>query len=121
MRIEKMSILALLGIGDALAQAAPAAGGAQGGLMSTLPLFVILIVLMYVLVIRPQSKKVKEHRELITNLQVGDEIVTSGGIIGKITKITDSFMMVEIAEKIEIKIQKSAVAMALPKGTTKAE
>ena len=74
---------------------------------------------MYFLVIRPQSKRAREHRNLIADLQTGDEVLTSGGILGKIIKIADNFVILKIAENVEVKVQKSAVVMNLPKGTEK--
>jgi len=115
-----MNILAFFGIADALADAAaaPAPAGAQG-MMSFLPMLVILIVFMYFLVIRPQTKRAKEQRNLISNLKKGDEVVTAGGIFGKIEEVGDDFVILNIAEKINIKVQKVSVAGFVPKGTVK--
>ena len=77
------------------------------------------ILIFYFLMWRPQSKRAKEHRNLVAELSKGDEIVTNGGIAGKITKVTDEFVVVDVAQNVEIKIQKHAVASALPKGTLK--
>ncbi len=96
-----------------------AAGAATGGdLMSFLPLIVIF-VLFFFMIIRPQMKAAKAQREMITALQKGDEVVTSGGIVGKITKVTESFVSLEIAANTEITVQKQAIQSALPKGTIK--
>ena len=96
-----------------------AAGAATGSdLMSFLPLIVIF-VLFFFMIIRPQMKAAKAQREMITALQKGDEVVTSGGIVGKITKVTESFVSLEIAANTEITVQKQAIQSALPKGTIK--
>ncbi len=74
---------------------------------------------MYFLIIRPQSKRAKEHRELMASLKTGDEVVTSGGLLGKINKISDNFVVLEIAKDVEITMQKASIAASLPKGTIK--
>lgn len=95
-----------------------AASSAQTEIMSFLPLLVIF-VLFFFMIIRPQMKAAKEQREMISALQKGDEIVTSGGIVGKVTKVSDNFVTVEIAANTEIAVQKQAIQSALPKGTIK--
>ena len=96
-----------------------AAGNAPGSdLMSFLPL-VVIFVLFFFMIIRPQMKVAKEQRAMIAALQKGDEVITSGGIVGKVTKVTDAFVSVEIATNTEITVQKQAVQSALPKGTIK--
>lgn len=87
-------------------------------LMSFLPLIVIF-VLFFFMIIRPQMKAAKEQRAMIAALQKGDEVITSGGIVGKISKVNDAFVSVEIAPNTEITVQKQAVQSALPKGTIK--
>ena len=77
------------------------------------------ILIFYFLMWRPQSKRAKEHKNLVTSLSKGDEVITNGGIVGKITKVTEDFIAIEIAENVEIKIQKVAISSALPKGTLK--
>lgn len=77
------------------------------------------ILIFYFLMWRPQSKRAKEHRELVSGLNKGDEIVTNGGIAGKITKVSEEFVVVEVSDNVEMKIQKVAVASSLPKGTLK--
>lgn len=77
------------------------------------------ILIFYFLMWRPQSKRAKEHRNLVSALNKGDEIMTNGGIAGKITKVSEEFVVVEVAQGVEIKVQKQAVASALPKGTLK--
>ncbi len=104
-------------ISDAMAQGAPAA--AQGDpIMSFLPL-IILFVIFYFLLIRPQQKKAKEHKQMVENLSKGDEIVTQGGILGKVTDVSDSYLTCKIADNVEVKVQSHAVATVLPKGTIK--
>ncbi|HEY9277430.1 MAG TPA: preprotein translocase subunit YajC [Methylotenera sp.] len=85
---------------------------------SFLPLIVIF-VLFFFMIIRPQMKQAKEQRNMIAALQKGDEVVTSGGIVGKVTKVTEAFVVVEIAPETEITVQKHAIQSALPKGTIK--
>jgi len=89
-----------------------------GGLMSFLPLIVIFII-FYFLLIRPQMKRAKEHKQLVSQLSNGDEVVTNGGLLGRITNVGESFITVELAENVKIKVQKHAVANVVPKGTIK--
>jgi preprotein translocase subunit YajC len=89
-----------------------------GGLMSFLPL-IIIFVIFYFLLIRPQMKRAKEHKNLVANLSTGDEVVTNGGLLGKITKVGESFVTVELADNVRVRIQKHAVASVMPKGTIK--
>ena len=103
-------------IAPAHAQAAPAAGG---GMMSTLLFPILLIGVMYFLMIRPQTKRAKEHRAMLEKLGNGDEVITNGGIAGVVRDIGDSFITVEIADNIRIRVQKGAIANVLPKGTLK--
>ena len=86
--------------------------------MSLLPL-VIIFVIFYFLLIRPQTKRAKEHRKMVEAMAVGDEVVTNGGIAGKVTKVGEQFVAVEAAEGVELKVQKHAIATVLPKGTLK--
>ncbi len=90
----------------------------QSGLLSFLPLIVIFIV-FYFLLIRPQTKRAKEHRQLVEKLATGDEVVTNGGLLGRITHVSDSFVTVELADNVKVKLQKHAVASVVPKGTMK--
>ena len=87
-------------------------------LTSFLPLIVIFVI-FYFLLIRPQSKKAKEHKQLIGALAKGDEVVTNGGILGKIVKVGDNFIALEVAEGVNVKVQRQAVATVMPKGTIK--
>ena len=115
-------------ISSAFAQTAPAAAAAaEGGMLSSitgmLPL-VLMFVVLYFVMIRPQMKRQKEHRALIAALSKGDEVVTAGGLLGKVSKVNDNYVTIEIAEQgdkpVEINLQKTAVTAVLPKGTIKA-
>jgi preprotein translocase subunit YajC len=110
-------------ISSAFAQTAPAAAAAGGDmqstLMSMLPLLLMFAVLYFVM-IRPQMKKQKEHRSMIDALAKGDEIVTGGGLLGKVSKIGDAYISVELATGVEVQMQRQAVVQVLPKGTLKA-
>jgi preprotein translocase subunit YajC len=90
----------------------------QSSLMSMLPL-VLMFVVLYFVMIRPQMKKQKEHRTMIDALAKGDEIVTVGGILGKVSKLGDNYVTLEIAANVEVQIQRSAVVQVLPKGSIK--
>jgi len=92
--------------------------GPQGGLMSFLPL-IIIFVIFYFLLIRPQMKRAKEHRKLVAELATGDEVVTNGGLLGRITRVGESFVTLELADNVQVKVQRHAVASVLPKGTIK--
>lgn len=89
-----------------------------GGLMSFLPLIVIFVI-FYFLLIRPQMKRAKEHKQLVSQLSTGDEVVTNGGLLGRITNVGESFVTVELAENVKIKVQKHAISSVMPKGTVK--
>lgn len=104
---------------DFLLETAQAQGGGGGGgnpLMGLL-LPILILVLFYFLFIRPQQKRVKEHRQMVSELKEGDEIVTSGGLAGHITEVDESFVRVKVAENVEVRVQKQSVATLLPKGT----
>jgi preprotein translocase subunit YajC len=103
-------------IPSAFAQA-PAAGG-DAGLMSFLPI-ILMFVLLYFLMIRPQMKRAKEHKAMVDALAKGDEVITAGGVLGRITKVSDAYVSVEIAANTEVSVQKGAVQTLLPKGTIK--
>ncbi|NCN70053.1 MAG: preprotein translocase subunit YajC [Rhodoferax sp.] len=108
-------------ISSAIAQTAPAAaagGDVQSSLMGMLPL-VLMFVVLYFVMIRPQMKKAKEHKAMIDALAKGDEVATVGGVLGKVTKIGDSFIHIEIANGVEVQLQRSAVVQVLPKGSLK--
>ena len=107
-------------ISTAYAQTAPAAaaGGAESTLMSLLPL-VLMFVVLYFIMIRPQMKKQKEHKAMIEALAKGDEVVIAGGVLGRVAKLGDSFIHVEVANGVELQVQRTAVVQVLPKGTLK--
>ena len=107
-------------ISTAYAQTAPVATGGdmQSSLMSMLPL-VLMFVVLYFVMIRPQMKKQKEHRAMIDALVKGDEVVTVGGMLGKVSKIGDNYVGLDVATGVEIQVQRSAVVQVLPKGTIK--
>lgn len=120
-----MSLLNLMGIGTALADtvattttaAAPAAQHPAGSIWSMLWLPLLLIVVFYFLLIRPQSKRAKEHRALIEAVSVGDEVITNGGIIGRVSRLKDNFVVLELTKGMEVTMQKGSIASVLPKGT----
>jgi len=103
-------------ISSAYAQTAAAAADPTGGLMQMLPIIAMFAVL-YFLMVRPQMKKAKEHKILLEGLAKGDEVVSQGGLAGRVTKISDNFVSIEIASNVEIKMQKAAITLVLPKGT----
>ncbi len=103
-------------ISNAYAQGA--AADPTGGLMGLLPIALMFVVLWF-LMIRPQMKRTKEHKGMVEALQKGDEVVTQGGVAGRITKIGDAFIHLEIAENVEITIQKQSIGNLLPKGSLK--
>ena len=104
-------------INTANAQAAGAGGGQS--MLSALLLPVLLLVVFYFLLIRPQNKRAKEQREMLSKVAVGDEVATTGGILGKVTEVGDSFVTIEVADGVRIKVQKFQVGSLMPKGTLK--
>lgn len=102
-------------IQDAWAQGAPGPGNP---LLSMLPL-VLIFVVFYFFLIRPQNKRQKEHKEMVAKLATGDEIVTAGGVLGKVTDVGDQFVEVEVAQGVRIKIQRHTIGAIMPKGTIK--
>jgi preprotein translocase subunit YajC len=105
-------------IQDAFA-ASSATAGQEGGGMTSILFLVAFLGIFYLLIWMPQAKRMRAHRELITNLHTGDEVVTSGGILGRINKVSDDFIVLLIAENVEISVQKAAVSATVPKGTLK--
>ena len=97
-----------------------AQGGATGGdsFLSFLPLIIIFVV-FYFLLIRPQSKKQQEHQEMISSLEVGNEVVTAGGVLGKIKEINEQYVQLQISENVIIKVQRHTIGALMPKGTIK--
>lgn len=106
-------------ISEAFAQTAPAAApSTASSLMSFLPL-VLMFVVLYFIMIRPQMKRQKEHKAMIDALAKGDEVVIGGGILGRVAKLGESYVHVEVAGGVEIQVQRSSVVQVLPKGTFK--
>jgi preprotein translocase subunit YajC len=110
-------------ISEAFAQAAPPATGSAdpmglGGLGGMLPL-ILMFVVLYFIMIRPQMKRQKEHKAMIDAIAKGDEVVTSGGLVGKVSKVGESFIGLELASGVEVQLQRGAVTQVLPKGTIK--
>jgi preprotein translocase subunit YajC len=104
-------------INSAHAQAAGATGGQS--IVSAMMLPILLLVVFYFLLIRPQNKRAKEQKEMLSKVTAGDEVATTGGILGKVVEVGDQFLTVEIAAGVSIKLQKFQVAQVLPKGTVK--
>jgi preprotein translocase subunit YajC len=106
-------------ISEAFAQAAPAPAAAEsalGGITGMLPI-VLMFVVLYFVMIRPQMKRQKEHKAMIDAVAKGDEVVVAGGLLGKVSKLGETFLHVEIANNVEVQVQRSAVVQVLPKGT----
>ena len=103
-------------IADAWAQASPGAGGGQFQFALLMAAF---IALFYFMLIRPQQRRAKEHQALLSKLSSGDEVVTSGGLLGRITDVGDTFVTLEVADGVRVKIQKVQVTQLMPKGTLK--
>jgi preprotein translocase subunit YajC len=104
-------------IPDAMAQAA--GGAPAGGGMTPLIMMVVFVVIFYFLLIRPQQKKQKEHQAMLSKIAAGDEVVTAGGILGRVIEVGDQFLTVEIADNVRIKVQRFQVTSLVPKGTLK--
>jgi preprotein translocase subunit YajC len=105
-------------ISNAFAQAAPAAASSENSLLGMLPL-VLMFVVLYFVMIRPQMKRQKEHKAMVEAIAKGDEVVTAGGVIGKISKLGDNFVHIEVANGVELQLQRSAITQVLPKGSLK--
>ena len=103
-------------ISPAYAQAA--SGGSESSLFSLLPL-VLMFVVLYFIMIRPQMKKQKEHKAMVEALAKGDEVVIAGGLLGRVAKMGDNYLHVEVADNVELQVQRGAVVQVLPKGTFK--
>lgn len=99
--------------------AAEGAAPAGGSAYSSIIMMVLFALVFYFLLIRPQSKRQKEHKQMLAAIEKGDEVITSGGILGKVVKLTDSFMVLNVGGNVEMKFQKQAVTATLPKGTIK--
>ena len=98
---------------------AQGAGAGPGGGFESMLLIVLMFVVLYFLMIRPQMKRAKEHRAMVDALQRGDEVVTSGGVLGRISKLNENYVTLEVAPNVEIQVQRSSVQLVLPKGTIK--
>jgi len=110
-------------ISEALAQTAPAAAAGPESMLTSVGFMVLIFVVFYFLMIRPQTKRQKEHKAMVETLGKGDEVLTSGGMIGKITELSDQYMTIQVAsvdgKPVEIAMQRGAVQTLLPKGTMK--
>jgi preprotein translocase subunit YajC len=104
-------------ISSAYAQAGAGAGGSQG-IIAFLP-FIVILAVFYFLLVRPQNKRAKEQREMLSKIAAGDEVATAGGILGKVVEVGEQFLTLEVAEGVNIKLQKHQVTQLLPKGTVK--
>lgn len=104
-------------ISDAWAQAAPAAN--PGGQLQFVLLLVAFVALFYFMLIRPQQKRTREHQTLVSKLSAGDEVVTAGGLLGRVTEVGDTFVTLEVADGVRVKVQKVQVTQLMPKGTLK--
>ena len=109
-------------ISNAYAQSATttAAAGPMDGVMQFLPI-ILMFAVLYFLMVRPQMKKAKEHKALLDALAKGDEVVTQGGLAGRLTKVGDDFVTLAITDNVEIQMQKPAITLVLPKGTLKSQ
>jgi preprotein translocase subunit YajC len=105
-------------ISTAAAQAQSGAPGQSGGMLQ-IGMLVLMFVVFYFLLIRPQTKRAKEHRALVAALEVGAEVVTNGGILGKVTELGEQYLTLEISDGVNVKIQRVMVQQVLPKGTLK--
>jgi preprotein translocase subunit YajC len=104
-------------ISSAYAQAGSGAGGSQG-IIAFLP-FIVILAVFYFLLVRPQNKRAKEQREMLSKIAAGDEVATAGGMLGKVVEVGEQFLTLEVAEGVNIKLQKHQVSQLLPKGTVK--
>jgi len=106
-------------ISNAYAQAAAPAASSPAGIFNSMLLPVLMIVVLYFVVMRPQMKRAKEQKAMLEALAKGDEVVTQGGVIGRISKLGDTFLSIEVANGVELQVQRSAVSQVLPKGSFK--
>lgn len=117
--MQLFDVISSFFISNAYADTAAGAPAPQQSSMSFVIMMGVLIFFMYFVMWRPQSKRAKEQKNLLSSLTKGDEVVTAGGMLGTITKVTDSYVVLMLAENVEITLQKSSVVAALPKGTLK--
>jgi preprotein translocase subunit YajC len=106
-------------VSDAMAQTSGGAAGAFGGGYGQIVILVVFVAIFYFLLIRPQQKRAKDQQAMLSRLSTGDEVVTTGGILGRITEVGDSFITLEITEGVRVKVQKAQVTALVPKGTLK--
>ena len=106
-----------LTVTDVFAAAPAHPQSVEGSLVHMLPMLVLLVAVFYFLLIRPQSKRAKEHKQLLSDLSVGDEIVTTGGVVGRVVKLKDGFFVLATGKSVEMYFQKNAIHTILPKGT----
>jgi preprotein translocase subunit YajC len=106
-------------ISDAIAQGTAGASGQPGFFGPQLIMLIAIFVLFYFLLIRPQAKRAKEHKQMVESLSKGDEVVSSGGLLGRIADMDDNFITLEVAEGVKVKVQRQAVTTLVPKGTFK--
>ena len=109
-----------MGMDLAYAMGLPGGGGGQGGIMSFLPI-ILIFVIFYFLLIRPQQKRSKEHRGLLSNLKVGDNVLTSGGIYGRITGLRDDVITLEISDKVRVKVNRGHIAGVVKQDVVKTD
>ncbi len=114
-----MSFLIPDALADTAATGAASAAAGPAGSYGSLLFMVVLFAVLYLFFIRPQSKRQKEHRNMVQALTKGDEVITSGGLVGKIVNVADDFLVLEIAEGVEVKVQRMAISSNLPKGSMK--
>ena len=105
-------------ISQAFAQTAPAASGGESSMLGLLPI-VLMFVVLYFIMIRPQMKRQKEHKTMVEALAKGDEVVTAGGMLGRVSKMGETYLHIEVANGVELQVQRSSVVQVLPKGTIK--
>jgi len=98
---------------------AQASGGAAGGGFESMILILLMFGVLYFMMIRPQMKRAKEQKAMIEALQKGDEVITAGGLLGRITKISEGYITLEIANNVEVQVQRPSISLVLPKGTIK--
>lgn len=114
--MNKFALIAIIAAVSGPTLAAPSAAGSP---FLSFGMLIIFFVIFYLLILRPQSKRAKEHRNLVAAVKVGDEVVTSGGFAGKVKKVGEEFLVVELAEGTEVKLQRQAISATLVKGTLK--
>lgn len=121
-----MSLFSFLGIENAFADAVqtatvpgptPPTTGQMGGFLHMLPMLILFILVFYFLLVRPQTKRAKDQKKLIGSIAAGDEVMSAGGIIGRVSRLKDNFVVLTIAKGVEITVQKSSIVSVLPKGT----